>query len=834
MPDTPKFQALMAEFRSLDRTREAARMRQLLEEAIPELDRTEAPRKWAALYSTLGQLREGTDPHGAVEAYRKALEVWTADQDHDSWAVCHLGAGLCLMAMQPLKPEAVEQAIAHLEAAEPDHPFVAQPLALLYRLRPQRDPLENWRNRVRQLELAQAQISRADDPVGWAKTENELALALAAQPDGNFFALMAERRKRHHAALDALGDDRGAEYIQTCLYLSETSLFGYPAEAEENSRKGEAFARLALEAAETFGAPVQRGAARLAVGRALATDPATSNKDRLREALNYFAQAAAEFRDLNNAEMEANALSLRVNALAQLIRLGETAWVEDLVTDAVAALERLDPEFYRSERRTILQVEGEALLDADQPEPAAACFEAAVAAAREALAQATTPEGRTERISEFRDTSALLGFCYLRTGREEDALQALEDGKGRIWVTAKGPEEWAGVTRLIPSGGALLFPDFARDPGAVLVVTAAGRQTVWLPAFGKSRLMELQRGAAELTELGGWLKAYYYQNSQPANFRSAIDAVGETLYNEIWVPVIDALTALGVREGAELVWFPQGGSGVFPMHAAWRTESETRKWLLDQYAVRYAPSVKALAARTTQTGPSGHGVLVVNPLGDLRFAELESAWVLKQTDASKTKVFRGDDATKGAILGAFDRARCIHLATHALFDIERPMASHLMLANSEKLPLYELLPLLARDPPELVALSACETGMAQVSVTPDEFLGFPAALLHAGVRTVIATLWPVADSAAAPLMSRFYAELANPGTSPAEALRRAQIWLRDIRVSDLLLLLRQLRDEPDPVGHLASQWRTEMRSADPESRPFAEAYFWAAFTVSGQ
>jgi CHAT domain-containing protein len=480
-----------------------------------------------------------------------------------------------------------------------------------------------------------------------------------------------------------------------------------------------------------------------------------------------------------------------------------------------------------------LQMQGEALLDADQPERAAGCFERAVAAAREGLAPATTPQGRMERVLEFRDSSALLSYCYLRMGREENALEALEDGKGRYWTAADSHEKWQGVDRWIPPGGALLFADFAHDPGAVIVVAASGRKVVWLAGFGRSRLMELQRGGVEAAELGGWLKDYYFKNSQPENWRRAINSIGEVLYKEIWAPVIDALPALDVREGAELVWFPQGGSGVFPMHAAWRTEGETRKWLLDAYAIRYAPSTKALAAAAKQTSGPENNVLVIDPVDDLAYTRLEGAWVLQQTDTAQTEVFQGPAATKAAVLSAWGRARRIHLATHAVFDLERPLDSHLVMAGFEKLTINELLPHLGRYVPEVVVLSACETAMARVATSPDEFLGFPAAFLHAGARTVIATLWPVADPASALLMGRFYSERRSPDTSSAEALRRAQMWLRTVKARDLIKLLGELRDQPEPVGGLVWRWRTRLRAADPESRPFAEPYFWAAFTVAG-
>ena len=194
------------------------------------------------MYSFLGELREGIDPRGALEAYRKALEVWTAEDDHASWVDCQSGAGMSLFALQPLGQEDSDEAIAHLEAAEPDQPFLASSLATLYRYRPHGDPLENWQNRMKQLELAETQLSREHEPVKWANVENELAVATAEEPNGDFFAVMATRRERHQAALDALGDDRGAEYIETCMNLSESYLFGFAEQIAGNRQTAEEFA----------------------------------------------------------------------------------------------------------------------------------------------------------------------------------------------------------------------------------------------------------------------------------------------------------------------------------------------------------------------------------------------------------------------------------------------------------------------------------------------------------------------------------------------------------------------------------------------------------------
>jgi CHAT domain-containing protein len=82
------------------------------------------------------------------------------------------------------------------------------------------------------------------------------------------------------------------------------------------------------------------------------------------------------------------------------------------------------------------------------------------------------------------------------------------------------------------------------------------------------------------------------------------------------------------------------------------------------------------------------------------------------------------------------------------------------------------------DPVELLTLSACQTAAGDDRAA----LGLAGVAVKAGARSAMATLWLVNDQAASLLVSEFYRQLQHPGTSKAEALRRAQIWLQsDVR-----------------------------------------------------
>jgi len=75
------------------------------------------------------------------------------------------------------------------------------------------------------------------------------------------------------------------------------------------------------------------------------------------------------------------------------------------------------------------------------------------------------------------------------------------------------------------------------------------------------------------------------------------------------------------------------------------------------------------------------------------------------------------------------------------------------------------------EPLELLTLSACRTAAGDDRAA----LGLAGVALRAGARSALATLWSVNDQASADLVSEFYAQLADPAVSRAQALQRAQV-----------------------------------------------------------
>jgi CHAT domain-containing protein len=94
----------------------------------------------------------------------------------------------------------------------------------------------------------------------------------------------------------------------------------------------------------------------------------------------------------------------------------------------------------------------------------------------------------------------------------------------------------------------------------------------------------------------------------------------------------------------------------------------------------------------------------------------------------------------------------LHVAGHGVYQARSPSFSGISLGGRF---------LLARDIQEmsldldLVVLSGCETGRS-MRVGGDEVIGMPGALLSAGVRAVLGSLWSVEDAGTAEFMARFH------------------------------------------------------------------------------
>ncbi|ANE50445.1 CHAT domain-containing protein [Flavisolibacter tropicus] len=161
---------------------------------------------------------------------------------------------------------------------------------------------------------------------------------------------------------------------------------------------------------------------------------------------------------------------------------------------------------------------------------------------------------------------------------------------------------------------------------------------------------------------------------------------------------------------------------------------------------------------------------------DLPGAEREIDSALRY--AARYSLLKGKEASKALVIESLNHSDIAYFATHGMSNAENPKdKSYLVLSGDDPfLTSKEIQDLrLKKDfaMPELVILSACQTGLGKA--TEAGIAGSLArSFILSGSNQVITSLWSVDDNATAYLMNRFFFHLANSEYFiPAEHLRKA-------------------------------------------------------------
>jgi len=192
-----------------------------------------------------------------------------------------------------------------------------------------------------------------------------------------------------------------------------------------------------------------------------------------------------------------------------------------------------------------------------------------------------------------------------------------------------------------------------------------------------------------------------------------------------------------------------------------------------------------------------------------------------------------EPSTINDLLQTSQKCSLLHISAHGYFNTENPYYSGFLAAKHEKskgifvqyatLPSFQLsekpdsqsirlmtvaecMTMLSLESCRLAILSTCESGMARQH-GGGELVGLPNSLLVAGAKSVIASLWPVHDTATALLMHYFYATWEGGSgreSSPARALSGARHKLRTATRKDIRNVLGTTVNIPEgdiPFDH---------------------------------
>lgn len=434
-----------------------------------------------------------------------------------------------------------------------------------------------------------------------------------------------------------------------------------------------------------------------------------------------------------------------------------------------------------------------------------------------------------------------------RLGRQlRDSYRHLADLRAAASGMSDGQLALDDILREIPAAGALVVPIVTPKGSTALVLPSethavSQKHIVELPLLDVSVLGDLLAGSAGS---GGWLNAYLDWLNGATSFESLLDALdllAARLWEVLMAPIHERLTELGIARQAQVMIVPSGWLGLLPLHAASRTVSGERLTFCDDFAVSYAPSVRAARTcrqRLDQRQRQGRRVLVVaNPTEDLRFASTEGSSVADlfvHREPNAAVLLLKSAARRSNVDREMKETNYHHFACHGVFDWTNPLRAGLRLAAGDWLCLPEILsPAIDLAKSRLVILSGCETGMSEFRNMPDEFISLPGAFLEAGGPAVISTLWPVDDVSTKVLITEFY-RLHLEGQGVAMALRAAQMRLRKSTAGQLNLAEEYRRVYEASAGKdsyaLEKSHHYQEHSDDV---PFEHPFFWAAFYATG-
>lgn len=420
--------------------------------------------------------------------------------------------------------------------------------------------------------------------------------------------------------------------------------------------------------------------------------------------------------------------------------------------------------------------------------------------------------------------------------RSEEKIKGWQSKKRKILIKYKAFS--LEISKKFPTFASLKYPKIygVKEVQKDLVSTtsqiigyAMGKEASFGWAIGKTAFsMKKLPGSTGITKL---VKKYRKTIKDPLVYPDEEDeelivdstqihlATGLQLYRTILKPLVDEkkkITKLTIIPDGVLYYLPFETVviGLHPQITG--TFTKGREYLNNRYAVNYAPSASVLGAIRQQFKAKdpkqlanrrafvGFGDPEYAPsakeesrfkynmtLKNQGFYELDrlfsSIGELKQIANifhTSKRIFLREETKESIVKQNLNGYRYVHFATHGIVDEINPEFSGVVMNLIQKDPnedgflqASEIFNLKMNA--DLVTLSACETGLGKV-IKGEGMVGLTRSFLYAGTKSVVVSLWTVADESTAKLMINFYRYLSK-GVPKDEALRRARIDLMSLK-----------------------------------------------------
>lgn len=249
-------------------------------------------------------------------------------------------------------------------------------------------------------------------------------------------------------------------------------------------------------------------------------------------------------------------------------------------------------------------------------------------------------------------------------------------------------------------------------------------------------------------------------------YHRALRSVLEELHELVGQPVIDRLRELRIPEQSRVWWCPTSVFGSLPLHAMGPIPSDGRRkrYFSDLYVPSYTPTLGALIAsriNITQTSNLPPSLLMVGQPDSYLQGVKGEMDVIRAVGIPVAGLI-SDEATQATVIQGLQKHRLVHFACHGNLEPGKPFEASFELHDGDRLSLLDIVRSRLAIAAEFAFLSACHTAELTDLKNPDEALHLTAAMQYCGFRSVVGTMWAMADTDGRDLSAHFYGHMFSP------------------------------------------------------------------------
>ena len=267
-------------------------------------------------------------------------------------------------------------------------------------------------------------------------------------------------------------------------------------------------------------------------------------------------------------------------------------------------------------------------------------------------------------------------------------------------------------------------------------------------------------------------------------YQDALRFVLKGLYELVGEPVIKRFRVLGVPEQSRIWWCPTSVFCSLPLHAMGPIPSSKgrERYFSDLYIPSYTPSLSALieSRQASPQRPKTPSLLLVAQPGDLLpgvNGEIKVIQRALQAQVTVTSLVSAE-ATPSSVLEGLRGSQFAHFACHGVLETGKPFDASFTLHRGSRLTLLDIVRSRLPDA-EFAFLSCCHAGEITEDSIADEALHLTAAMQYCGFRSVVGTMWEMADVDGQDLAKNFYKSLFSSQDSSVPYYERSAEALRD-------------------------------------------------------